>query len=263
MHQASVGFHCPECTKAGSQKVYQGMASLQTKPMLTMILIGMNVAVFLLGVAMEGADALAGVQGKMQVDFALIAADSGVLTSSGWILEGGVGHGEWYRMITSGFLHYGILHLLMNMYALYLLGRALEPATGRLRFGLIYGVSLLAGSFGALLLSPDSLTAGASGAIFGLMGAIFMAHRAQGLAFRDSPLLGVLVLNLVITFGLPGISIGGHVGGLLGGLFTGWLVFDLARRPGMDKRLPIGLACFAGVALLIAGIAVAAAWAPA
>lgn len=262
MHQASVGFHCPECTKAGSQKVYQGLASLQTKPMLTMILIGINVAVFLLGFAMEGPDALRGVQGQMQLDYALIAATRWELSATGPVLAGGVGHGEWYRMITSEFLHYGIFHLLMNMYALYVLGRVVEPATGRLRFGLIYGVSGLAGSFGALLLSPDSLTAGASGAIFGLMGAIFMAHRAQGLAFRDSPLLGVLVLNLVITFGLPGISIGGHMGGLVGGLFTGWLMFDLAQRPGMDKRIPVALSVLAGLVLILGGIAVAAAWVP-
>lgn len=261
MHQASVGFHCPECTKAGSQKVYQGMASLQTKPMLTMILIGINVAVFLAGVAMEGSGSLGGVQGRLHLDFGLIAAWSAP-TSAGWYLWGGVGHGEWYRMITSGFLHYGIIHLAMNMYILYLLGRALEPATGRLRLGLIYTVSLLAGSLGALVLTPGALTVGASGAVFGLVGALFMAHRAQGMSFRDSPLLGFLVLNLIITFGLPGISIGGHVGGFIGGAFTGWLMFDLARKPGMDKRLPIGLAVFAGVACLAGGIVVASAWVP-
>ncbi|MEO6988758.1 MAG: rhomboid family intramembrane serine protease [Aquihabitans sp.] len=261
MHQASVGFHCPECTKAGKQKVYQGMASLQTKPMLTLILIGINVAVFLAGVVMEGSGSLGGVQGRLHLDFGLIAAWS-ARTSSGWFLWGGVGHGEWYRMITSGFLHYGILHLAMNMYVLYLLGRALEPATGRLRLALIYMVSLLAGSLGALVLTPGALTVGASGAVFGLVGALFMAHRAQGVSFRDSPLLGFLVLNLIITFGLPGISIGGHLGGLMGGAFTGWLMFDLARKPGMDKRLPLGLAAFAGLACIVGGIVIAGAWVP-
>ena len=263
MHQASVGFHCPECTKAGKQKVYQGIGSLQTKPVLTLVLIAINVVVFLVGVALEGGEAIRGAQGRLHADFGLIAADRGLQTTTGWILTGGVGHGQWYRMITSGFLHYGIFHLLMNMYALYLLGKALEPATGRLRLGLIYGVSLLAGSFGALLITPGSLTAGASGAIFGLMGAIFMAHRSQGVSFRDSPLFGVLILNLVITFGLPGISIGGHVGGFVGGLFTGWLMFDLAQKPGIDKRLPIGLAVFAGLACIVGGIVVAGAWVPA
>src|SRR5690606_710909 len=137
------------CTKAGAQKVYQGMASIRQRPVLALVLIGINVAVFVLGVLLDGGDGVRGARGQLQEDFALIAATHwGIDTSTGAVqLLGGVGHGEWYRMITSGFLHYGVFHLLMNMFALYLLGKAVEPAAGRLRMGIIYGVSLLAGSF--------------------------------------------------------------------------------------------------------------------
>ncbi|QXC63131.1 rhomboid family intramembrane serine protease [Aquihabitans sp. G128] len=246
MHQASVGFHCPECTKQGKQKVYQGIGSLRVRPILTQVLIAINVAVFLVGVAVDGSGAIGGDSGRMQIDFGLIAKafDRGQFI--------GVGEGEWYRLVTAGFLHYGLIHLLLNMYALWILGNAVENLGGRLRFGVIYGVSLLAGAFGALVLSPGSLTAGASGAIFGLMGAIFLAQRAQGIGFRDSPLLWVLLLNLAFTFGIPGISIGGHLGGLVGGAAAGWILFDYGQRPGVDKRLPLA-ACGAFAVLCVVG----------
>ncbi|MCU1498343.1 MAG: rhomboid family protein [Acidimicrobiales bacterium] len=261
MHQASVGFHCPECTKVGKQQVYQGIGSLRTAPVLTQVLIGINVAVFLLGVALDGGDAVAGQSGRLQFDFGLLA--------KGWRQVGpgqydvlGVGAGEWYRLVTSGFLHYGLIHLALNMYALWMLGNAVEHLAGRLRFGLIYGTSLVAGSLGALVLSPGDLTAGASGAIYGLMGAIFVAQRAQGIPFRNSPLLGVLILNLAFTLGFPGISIGGHLGGLLGGAAAAWILFDYGQRPGVDKRLPYA-ACGAFALLCVVGsIAFAHGWMP-
>lgn len=260
MHQASVGFHCPECTKQGKQKVYQGIGSLRTRPVLTQILIAVNVAVFLIGLAMDGKGALTGDSGRLQIDYGLIAKfSSGSFTFPGL----GVGEGEWYRMVTSGFLHYGLFHLALNMYALWILGNAVESLGGRLKLGLIYGVSLVAGSLGALLLSPGSLTAGASGAIFGLMGAIFLAMRARGVPFRDSPLLNVLILNLVITFAFAGsISIGGHLGGLAGGAAAGWILFDLAERPGFDKRLANGACAALGVLCLVAGVVFATGWTP-
>lgn len=261
MHQASVGFHCPECAKAGGQRVYRGAASLRTPPILTQILIGVNLAVFLVGVAMAGGDALAGQITDLHVDFGLVAKGVvGTPQSWSWV---GVGEGEWYRMVTSGFLHYGVFHLAVNMYALWILGNAVENLGGRLRFGMIYAVSLLGGSLGALLLSPGDLTAGASGAIFGLMGAIFLAQRAQGISMRESPLLGVLLINLVITFGVGGISIGGHLGGLVGGAISGWLLFDLGRRPGVDKRLPLALCAAVAVACLVGGVVFATNWTPA
>lgn len=259
MHQASVGFHCPECTKAGSQQVYRGVASLQARPLVTQVIIAINLLAFAAVVASGGVDAFWGATTQIHVDFALIAK---FFNRVGVEFPGGVGDGEWYRLVTSGFLHYGLFHIGFNMYVLYILGPVLERGTGRLRFGLIYGVSLLAGSLGALLASPESLTAGASGAIFGLMGALVLAYRSMGVRIQDSPVFGILVLNLIITFLLPGISAGGHIGGLVGGLVTGWLFFDLGRKPGMDKRLPVVLASGLGVALAVASIVYATGYQP-
>ena len=262
MHQAAVGFHCPECVKRGRQTVYQGVAAMRTRPVLTQVLIAANVAVFLVGLAMTGSDALAQ-RTELHIDFGLTAATHYTASPDGGLaLTGGVGHGEWYRMITSGFLHYGIFHLAVNMYALWILGRVVEHMGGRLRFGLVYVASILGGALGALLLDPGSLTAGASGGIFGLMGAIFLAQRAQGVAFRDSPLLMILVLNLFITFTLPGISVGGHMGGLVAGGISGWLLFDIGLKRSIDKRLPIALVAVMAVACLVGGVLVANTWMP-
>lgn len=260
MHQASVGFHCPECTKQGKQKVYQGMGSLRVRPVLTQILIVVNVAVFMVGVAMDGSNALGNGSSQMQFDYGLIAK----FAKGGFVYPGlGVGEGEWYRIVTSGFMHAGMFHLAVNMYALWILGRAVESLGGRLRFGVIYGVSLASGALGALLLTPGSLTVGASGAIFGLMGAVFLAQRAQGIPFRESPLLAVLLINLVITFGLGGISIGGHLGGLAGGAFAGWILFDYGLRPGVDKRLPLAACGAVAGVCLVAAVVFATGWLPA
>ena len=259
MHQASVGFHCPDCAKTGRQQVYQGVASLQARPLLTQILIGANVAVFLLVAVVGGAAAFTGTTTSAHVDLALMAklwqqGDSLFVVPVPGTSGIGVGEGQWYRLVTSGFVHYGLLHIGFNMYVLFALGPWLERSAGRLRFGLIYGVSLLGGSLGALLLDPQGLTAGASGAIFGLMGALVLAFRAAGTRIQDSPVFGILVLNLVITFVLPGISVGGHVGGLVGGLVTGWLFYDLGRRREVDRRLPVALASVLGVALAVVAI---------
>jgi membrane associated rhomboid family serine protease len=265
MHQASVGFHCPECARKGSQRVYHGPAAMYVRPVVTQVLIAINVAVFLLGAVVDGAGAVKGETGRFGTMFSSVArlwqhgssVDEIYIRAVPGTHGIGVGNGEWWRLVTSGFIHYGLLHLAMNMWALWILGRLVERLAGRSRFAAIYGVSLLAGSLGALLVTPDSFSAGASGAIFGLMGAVFLAGRAQGIALRDSPLLNVLIINLVITFAIPGISIGGHLGGLAGGAVSGWVFFDLARRPGVDKRLPwiaaavVAVACV-GVAIVFA-----------
>ena len=126
--------------------------------------------------------------------------------------------GEWYRLVTAMFLHASLLHLAFNMLALYWLGTVVEQALGTWRFLLIYFVSGLAGSAGALVLSdPGAVTVGASGAIYGIMGALLvLEYRATG-SFAG-PVLGFIVLNLALTFAIPNISVGGHLGGLVGGI---------------------------------------------
>ena len=153
--------------------------------------------------------------------------------------------GEWWRLFTSGFLHANILHVGFNVLLLGLLGAPLERQLGVVRFAVLYVAALLSGSLGALLASPRALTIGASGAVFGLMGAHLMVSRAVGRRARDSGVMGLLVLNLITTFLIPNISIGGHIGGLAGGLLASWVVLS----PDRGRQVPRWLAATAGLGL--------------
>ena len=145
---------------------------------------------------------------------------------------------------------------MFNAFALYVLGQMLEPAIGRLRFGIIFFVSLLAGSFGALLLEPNALTVGASGAIFGLMGAAVVIMRNRGINPMESGLGLWLGINLLFTFAIPGISIGGHLGGLVGGVLCALVMFDLPDRVRLPSFVPQLIAIAIGVASVLGSIAV-------
>jgi membrane associated rhomboid family serine protease len=246
MVQASVGFHCPDCARGGRQRVYTSRTvGRLNRPLVTQVLIGINAAVFLIGLSQgsgSGGGLLSGNVDAFQRDWGLIGSPS-----RGHLI--GVANGEWYRLITGGFLHANALHILMNMAALWFLGSQLEPALGRLRFGVVYGASLLAGSLGVMILSPHDITVGASGAIFGLLGAMVSAQRAHGINIWQSGLGGVLVINLMFTFGISSISIGGHLGGLAGGLLCGEILYKLVpRKQGTLATalcVGVGLACFA------------------
>lgn len=134
-------------------------------------------------------------------------------------------NGEWYRLITCGFLHFGVLHVAMNMYILYQLGSMLEPSLGSLKFGLLYFVSLLAGSAGALLLTPDAFTGGASGAVFGVMAAAVVGMRQRGVNPFRTGLGASFAINIIFTLALPGVSVGGHFGGAIAGAICGAVLF--------------------------------------
>ena len=251
MVQASVGFHCPECAKQGARNSpVITPRSLHFRPLVTQVLIGVNVLVLLAVVA--GGGTIMGGGGKVELDYALINAyrDGGTFH--------GVAFGEWYRLVTGGFLHAGIIHLGMNMLVLWILGSQVERILGHARFAALYLAALLAGSFAVMLAPPWPVpgpTVGASGAIFGIMGAALAYQRAQRINIWQSGLGGLLVLNLVITFGISGISIAGHIGGLVGGFVTGWVLFQVERR--IDKEW-IGVA----VALALAwAFALGAIWA--
>jgi len=137
-----------------------------------------------------------------------------------------IDNGEWYRLISSGFLHYGLLHVGMNMFLLWQLGQLLEPALGRGRFALLHFAAMLGGSAGALALSPNALTGGASGAVFGLMAAAAVGLHQRGINPMKTGIGATLVLNLLITFAIPGISVGGHVGGALMGAAVGYAMLE-------------------------------------
>jgi membrane associated rhomboid family serine protease len=162
-----------------------------------------------------------------------------------------VANGEWYRIVTAGFLHAGLLHILFNMVALYFLGSLLEPGIGTPRFLGVYFVSLLAGSFGALLLTPDTHTVGASGAIFGLMSAAFIVARHRGVEQLAGQIGFYIIINIFFTVGVSGISIGGHFGGLIAGALCGFLIVLAERRARRPVELEVlGMAALAVISVV-------------
>ncbi len=222
MTPTPVGMRCPECATQRTE-VRRGPAAYQASGYrATFVLIALNVAAYLAEIA-SGSGGLSGTSGSIISDFGLRGVS--------------VADGEWYRLLTGGFLHAGLLHLGFNMFALYILGRLLEPAIGTPRFVALYFASLFAGAFGALALTdPAALTVGASGAVFGLFGAAFVIARGRGLDALASELGLILLINLALTFGISGISIGGHLGGLAGGLICAMFIVagergNLGPRP--------------------------------
>ncbi len=250
MHQASVGFHCPECIRSSAQRVVtaRNLRAADTAP-VTLALVALNVAIYIVTALPE---ALAEPSFATQLDYALIG--EGFSRADGRI---GVAEGEWYRLVTGGFLHGSLLHLGFNMYILYVLGRQLESSIGRIAFGAVYGASLLAGSLGVMFLDPNALTVGASGAVFGLFGYAAVGQFVRGINPMQSGLGGIIVLNVIFTFVVPGISIGGHMGGLVGGAVCGALYEVVGRRAGVPPAVRVGLVVLLGAACAAASIVIA------
>ncbi|MEE1763145.1 rhomboid family intramembrane serine protease [Streptomyces sp. SP18BB07] len=226
MVSASVGFQCPECVRDGSGTGHAPSASdprtlaggtVAADPrLLTKILIGANLLLFLVQQAIG--DAVA-------ERFALVGrawdSDLGSIQS--------VAEGQWYRLVTSMFLHGGVMHIAFNMLSLWWIGGPLEAALGRARYLALYFASGLAGSaLTYLLAAPNQLTLGASGAIFGLFGATAVLMRR--LKYDMRPVIILLVINLVITFGWSGIAWQAHVGGLVGGVLIGYAMVHAPRE---------------------------------
>ena len=244
MTPTSVGMRCPECARQKQQ--VRTLRSGADAPMLTYILIGISVVAFFGGTDDRASATGSGIGGS-------------TLLTDGALSRTAIADGEYWRLITAGFLHAGFFHLLFNMFSLYILGTMLEPAIGRLRFALIYVVSLLAGSFGALLIesNPNALTVGASGAIFGLMSAAVIVMRNRGISPMESGLGLWIGLNLLLTFTIPNISIGGHIGGLIGGALTALVLFDL-RDAIRVPAVALNLICVAmGAAAVVGSVLVA------
>ena len=166
------------------------------------------------------------------------------------------GDHQYWRLLTSGFLHVSIIHIGFNMFSLWFVGRSLEPAIGRAYFAAIYFTALLAGSFGALLFTPGAPTLGASGAIFGVFGALIMVARARHIPLWSSGLLPILLFNFIYTLTIANVSVGGHVFGCLSGFATGWLVTEYGEK--RDKRAVVLAGCVViAVASVVGAIAVA------
>jgi membrane associated rhomboid family serine protease len=247
MRPASVGFQCPECVAEGARTireprtVFGGKVSGDTSR-VSIALVVANVAVFLLGVVTG--------QGELRASFGNIAGPA-LRVAGGEPV--GVATGEYYRLVTAAFLHAGVLHLVINMFALASLGPPLESALGRLRFGALYGLSALGGSVAGFVLAPaGTLSVGASGAIFGLFGAYYVVVRKMG--GPTGSIVGLLAVNLVITFAVPFIDWRAHLGGLVVGALVATALVHVPRSPRRD--LVQGLVC--GAVLLVLVLAVLA-----
>jgi membrane associated rhomboid family serine protease len=165
-----------------------------------------------------------------------------------------VNAGEWWRLATSWVVHYGPIHILFNMLVLWQVGMVLEPGAGRARFTTLYVVSGLAGSAGALLLDPNAFTGGASGAVFGVAGAATLVMQRQGMRFWDTGFGPLLLINVLLGFVIPGISVGGHIGGLVGGLLAAEAMLQ-ARKVNQPALGYVG-AAFVGLASIMLAVAV-------
>lgn len=234
MHSAAVGHQCAECVGAGARSVRQAttpfgaVARRSATPVVTYTLIGLNVAMFVLQMAVPGTE-------RALALWPVAVAD-----------------GEWYRLLTSAFLHFGVAHIAFNMLALYFVGPPLEMALGRLRFGALYLLSALGGAALAYLLTLNALTAGASGAVFGLFGATFVVGKKLNMDVRG--VVAVIVLNLAFTFVFPlisgqNISWQGHIGGLITGAAV---AAAFAYAPRAQRTAVQAGACTATLVLILA-----------
>jgi membrane associated rhomboid family serine protease len=239
MTPTPVGMRCPECMRQQT-KVVQGPVGgggqLGAYP-ATIALIAINVVVYLIEIAGGG--------GGFEVGITRIVVNFGLFGPS-------VAEGEWYRLITSGFLHAGLIHIGFNMVLLYFLGRLLEPALGTPRFLVLYFASLLAGSFGVMLLDPNALTLGASGAIFGLAGATFIIAQGRGMDVIARQIGFLIIFNLVFTLGSRDVSIGAHAGGLVGGVICALAIVAGERGMLGPRHRPVEIAAMVAVGAISA-----------
>jgi membrane associated rhomboid family serine protease len=244
MTPTSVGMRCPECARDRTK--VKTVRSQRATPIVTQILIAINVAVFI-GETATGTP-LGGVN----------STSFGTLYTKGALFGPYIAHvpHQYYRLLTSGFLHDGILHIAFNMLFLFFMGPLLEPAIGRVNYVVVYFVSLLAGSFGALLFSPEIPTVGASGALFGVLGALMVVSHFRGISIWQNGLGITLLINIVFSLSVSGISIGGHLGGFVGGAICGWLIVQVGERRRMQTAAIAGCV-LVGVISVIAAIAVA------
>ena len=219
---APVGIRCPDHAGGprGTARVATGVKRAAfdgTGALVTKALIAVNVLVFLVNLS----------QGSS------LNQTSGSLFFRGALyIHGGLDQGEWYRLITAAFLHASLIHVAMNMVVLWIVGAPVEQAIGRGRFLALYLVSGLAGSAGALVFSPDAITVGASGAIFGMLGAALVLESQRSYVLGGQA-LGLIVINLVLTFAIPNISVGGHLGGLAGGALSMLALSRFGRTHGI------------------------------
>ncbi|HVY08876.1 MAG TPA: rhomboid family intramembrane serine protease [Mycobacteriales bacterium] len=233
MIPAAVGFHCPECVTEGrrttrtARTIYGGrIRPGETPGMVTRTLIAINVVVFIIACA-DGANVLTG-------------SGSSSLFRHLALIPPAVGNGEWWRLFTAAFLHFGIFHIGFNMYALWIFGPPLEAAMGKVRFVALYLLAGIAGNLLSAGLGPlNETAAGASGAIFGLFAALYVVARHRN--FNTQPIAFTIVANLVFTFAVSNIDWRGHVGGLVVGAAIAAIIAFAPRGPHRDRIQAAGI----------------------
>ena len=248
--QATVGSHCLDCAKAAQPdlKTRAQLASSRLLTPVTYVLIGLNLLVFLWMSALDSR-VLGGNVTEAHADLGL---SKNILQGMVWNWDqtGAIPEHQWYRLVTSGFIHFGVFHIAMNMLLLYQLGMLLERALGGTKLTMMYFASLLSGSLGVLLVDSGGLTGGASGAVFGLMAGAAVGLHRRGVNVFSTGIGTTLLLNLVLTFSIRGISVGGHVGGAIGGALCGFVMLAPAWKP-----LPRWSAYAAPLALAVVSLA--------
>ena len=228
--QASVGSHCVDCARAARPDVATRVkfASSRVLTPVTYTIIAINVLVFL----------WMGVKDPKSFGGGITQAHANLGLSRN-ILKYGVAYTDgshdpthqWYRLVTNEFIHFGFFHIGMNMLLLFQLGNLLERALGGKKLALMYFASLLAGSLGVIVVNTPGITGGASGAIFGLMAGAAVGLHRRGVNIFSTGIGTTLVLNLVLTFTISGISFGGHIGGGIGGAICGWVMLAPGWKP--------------------------------
>jgi membrane associated rhomboid family serine protease len=246
MTTTPVGMRCPDCARQRTKVVR--MREMTNTPQVTVALIAINVIAFLAEGSFSVSSSAGG--GTISEKGELLGSGLQRVANGQGIEYVGVAYGQWWRIVTGGFLHAGFLHIAVNMYLLYLLGQMLEPALGHVKFALVYFVSLLTGSLLVLILVPHSPTVGASGAVFGLMGAAAVEMRARQIPIMQSGIGFLILFNLALSFAISGISWEGHIGGLIGGALV-MFILQLGERYRQQALalagcIAIGAAAFAG-----------------
>jgi membrane associated rhomboid family serine protease len=226
MTATPVGMRCPDCSR--QRTPVRTMRSIQVEPIATYVVIAINAAIF-------------------------FGARSSASAANDLFLFGpAVADGDWWRLLTGGFLQLEWWHIGMNMLSLYWLGRMIEPALGHVRYVGVYLASLLVGSLSVMLFSPNTPTLGASGAVYGLLGAAIVMARNRNIDLMQSGLVPILVLNVLLTLVWSNISVAGHFGGLVGGVVVTYVVEEIDRRR-RNSTVPAVVFCALIGAAAVAG----------
>jgi membrane associated rhomboid family serine protease len=257
MIPAPVGHQCPECVNEARREFRQGpgrqiaAANVRRRASVTTLLLGMIGAMYLVEISAGGPGSLmTGPSGEKLIN---LGASVGLAQTANGLI--GIGAGQYWRLVSSMFLHAGLLHIAFNSYALWIFGTVVEQELGRVRFVLIYFATGIVASAASYAFGPNAVGVGASGAIFGIFGA-FVAYnyRRRHMAIAAARLrsaVTLVILNMVLAFSIPGIDWRAHVGGFIAGLFAGFAAEGVGTPSARRSILVVGFAGLIVVAVVL------------